>query len=147
MTEPRTLDAGEGGNERGRTVDIHALRHTCGTRHARQRRPLQNTQKLLGHSDPKLTASTYSHIEGDDLREDVESLPSLEPVRQNDAPAKAAGAEGTHIPGSNLAPGASAQDPANDGGALSADPSDEKDGARGENRTRNPCFTKAVLYR
>lgn len=134
-------------DERGRAIDIHALRHTCGTRHARQRRPLQNTQKLLGHSDPKLTASTYSHIEGDDLREDVESLPSLEPVRQNDAPAKAAGAEGVPFPGSNLAPSASAQDPANDADALSADPSGGSDGARGENRTRNPCFTKAVLYR
>jgi len=35
------------------------------------------TQKLLGHSDPKLTAAIYTHLDTEDLRAAVESLPPL----------------------------------------------------------------------
>ena len=33
-------------------------------------------QRLLGHSDPKLTAKVYSHFEVEDLRAAVLPLPS-----------------------------------------------------------------------
>ncbi len=123
-------------DDRGRVVDIHALRHTCGTRHARGRSPLQNTQKLLGHSDPKLTASTYSHIEGDDLRADVEGLPSLEPVVRIETHLKAVGAEGSSPSGSKLARAISEQEPAKDAAALTASPTESN--GWGQRRELNP---------
>jgi integrase len=55
-------------DERGMKLDIHALRHTFATRCARSGVGLVQAQHLLGHSDPKLTAKIYSHLEVDDLR-------------------------------------------------------------------------------
>ena len=60
----------------GRKLDIHALRHTAATRLARAGVPLLQTQRILGHSDPKLTARVYSHLEVEDLRESVELAPA-----------------------------------------------------------------------
>ncbi len=60
-------------DEQGRTVDLHALRHTFATRLARSGVELVHAQKLLGHSDPKLTAGVYTHLAPDDLRAAVES--------------------------------------------------------------------------
>jgi integrase len=55
----------------GRKLDIHALRHSAATRFARAGVPLQKAQKILGHSDPALTAQIYSHLEAEDLREAI----------------------------------------------------------------------------
>lgn len=63
----------------GRTLDIHALRHTFASRLARAGVPLQQVQRLLGHSDPKLTAQIYTHLETDDLRDAVERLGRASP--------------------------------------------------------------------
>lgn len=62
-------------DENGRKIDIHALRHTFGTRLARNGAPLAQTQLLMGHSDPKLTARVYVHMEAEDTRAAVEALP------------------------------------------------------------------------
>ena len=43
-------------DQRGRTVDLHALRTTFGTHLARAGVPLSTAQKLMRHKDPKLTA-------------------------------------------------------------------------------------------
>lgn len=64
-------------DERGEKVDIHALRHSFASRLARSGVGLVQAQKLLGHSDPKLTAAIYTHLDTEDLRDAVESLPSL----------------------------------------------------------------------
>ena len=48
--------------------------------------------KLLGHSDPKLTAAIYTHVDGEQLRPAVDRLPSL-----------GGGAPLERISGSNLA--------------------------------------------
>ena len=61
-------------NEAGEKVDIHALRHTAITRFARFGVPLAQTQAIAGHSDPKLTARIYTHLELKDLRGAVEQL-------------------------------------------------------------------------
>jgi integrase len=58
----------------GRKLDLHALRHTFATRLARAGVGLAQTQRLLGHSDPKLTARVYTHLEAEDLREAVEAI-------------------------------------------------------------------------
>ncbi len=64
-------------DERGEKVDVHALRHTFASRLARSNVGLVQAQKLLGHSDPKLTAVIYTHLDTEDLRSAVESLPPL----------------------------------------------------------------------
>ena len=59
----------------GRRVDLHSLRHCCASRLARAGVGLVLAQRLLGHSDPKLTAKVYSHVEVEDLRAAVLPLP------------------------------------------------------------------------
>jgi len=59
-------------NAQGEKLDIHALRHTAATRFARRGVPLVHAQRILGHSDPKLTAQAYTHLDVEDLREAVE---------------------------------------------------------------------------
>lgn len=66
-------------DERGEKLDIHATRHTFASRLARNGVGLAQAQKLLGHSDPKLTAACYTHLDAEDLRAAVEGLP---PVRR-----------------------------------------------------------------
>ena len=61
----------------GLKIDIHALRHTFGSRLARQNVALVKTQRLMGHSDPKLTEAVYTHLDVEDLREAIDQLPSL----------------------------------------------------------------------
>ena len=58
----------------GRKLDIHALRHTAATRFARNGTPLPVTQRILGHSDPKMTARVYTHLDVEDLRQAVDGL-------------------------------------------------------------------------
>ena len=65
---------------RGRKVDIHALRHTFASRLARAGVPLQKAQRLLGHSDPKLTAAIYTHLETEDLRDAVDAMAEVLPA-------------------------------------------------------------------
>ena len=68
----------------GQKLDIHALRTTCASRMARRGVPLVITQRWLGHSDPKLTAQHYTHLDVEDLRAAVERAPaeSVERVKE-----------------------------------------------------------------
>jgi integrase len=50
------------------------LRHTFATRCARSGVGLVQAQHLLGHSDPKLTAKIYSHLEPNDLRAAMDEM-------------------------------------------------------------------------
>jgi integrase len=36
--------------------------------------PLIKAQRILGHTDPKLTAKVYSHLEADDFRDAVQRI-------------------------------------------------------------------------
>jgi len=58
----------------GRKLDIHALRHCFATRLARRGVALVHAQRLLGHSDPKLTAQVYQHLDAEDLRGAIAAL-------------------------------------------------------------------------
>jgi integrase len=60
----------------GQKLDIHALRTTCASRMARRGVPLVIAQRWLGHSDPKLTAQHYTHLDVEDLRAAVERAPT-----------------------------------------------------------------------
>ncbi len=64
-------------DSQGRSVDIHALRHTFATRLARAGVGLAQAQKLLGHADVRMTAEVYTHLENEDLHEAITSLPRL----------------------------------------------------------------------
>jgi hypothetical protein len=48
------------------------MRHMAASRMARRGVTLPVTQRLLGHTDPKLTAKVYTHLEVDDPRDAVE---------------------------------------------------------------------------
>ncbi|MBK8172765.1 MAG: site-specific integrase [Sandaracinaceae bacterium] len=63
-------------DEQGKCVDIHALRHTAASRMAARGVPITIAQKVLGHSDPKLTAAVYTHLEVEDLRVAVDERPT-----------------------------------------------------------------------
>ncbi len=65
-------------DEQERRINIHALRHTNGTLLALAGVGLIQTQKLLGHSDPKLTAGIYTHLSAEDLRSSINLLPEPE---------------------------------------------------------------------
>ncbi len=63
-------------NADGLKVDIHALRHTFGSRLARNGAGLVQIQRLMGHADPKLTAAVYAHLDVEDLRSAIETMRS-----------------------------------------------------------------------
>ena len=77
----------------GRSVCLHALRHSTASLMARAGVPLLQAQHLLGHSDPKLTAAIYTHLSGNDLRGAVEAMPSLTVSAEKRQERQAAGAE------------------------------------------------------
>ena len=60
----------------GRRIHIHALRHSFVSALGRAGVGLTQAQALLGHSDPKLTASLYTHLDAADLRVAVERMES-----------------------------------------------------------------------
>ena len=70
---------------RGEKLDIHALRHTFATRLARKNVGIPQAQRLLGHSDPKLTASIYTHLDAEDLRGAIAALDTEGPGKRRAA--------------------------------------------------------------
>ncbi len=64
-------------DDEGRRLDIHALRHTFGSRLARNGVGLVHVQRLMGHSDPKLTAQVYTHLDVEDLRKAIETVAAI----------------------------------------------------------------------
>jgi Phage integrase family len=64
-------------DERGRTLDVHALRTTFGTLLGRGGVPLRTAQAAMRHSDPKLTANVYTDPKLLDVQGALNALPSL----------------------------------------------------------------------
>jgi len=56
----------------GSGLDIHCMRHTAASRMARAGISITFAQRLLGHSDPRLTEAIYTHLSPEDLRAAVE---------------------------------------------------------------------------
>jgi hypothetical protein len=75
-------------DERGRTLDVHALRTTFGTLLSRAGVPLRTAQSAMRHSDPKLTANVYTDPKLLDVVGAIQSLPSFsldpEPVESTE---------------------------------------------------------------
>ncbi len=61
----------------GRKIDLHALRTTAASRLARSNVPLVKAQRILGHSDPRLTSQAYVALDVEDLRDAIDNLPTL----------------------------------------------------------------------
>jgi len=64
-------------DERGRTVDVHALRHTFGTLLSRGGVTPRTAQAAMRHSDVNLTMNTYTDPKLLDVAGAMEALPSL----------------------------------------------------------------------
>ena len=76
-------------DDRGRTIDVHALRHTFGTQGSKVGVPLRTAQAAMRHSDPSLTANVYTDPKLLDVAGAVASLPYL-PLRHTSEPTAAA---------------------------------------------------------
>lgn len=74
-------------DDRGRTLDVHALRTTFGTHLSKAGVPLRTAQAAMRHSDPKLTANSYTDPRLLDVHGAIEALPSLplNDTRKNDS--------------------------------------------------------------
>ncbi len=97
-------------DERGRTVDVHALRTTFGTLLSKHGVPLRTAQAAMRHSDPRLTANVYTDPKLLDVRGAVESLPNLPvdgraPLDSEALPATGTDGAGLKGRASALAPG------------------------------------------
>jgi integrase len=57
-----------------RPLRFHDLRHTTGTLLMQAGASLAAVQKILRHSDPKITTEIYGHLEQDHLRKEMERL-------------------------------------------------------------------------
>jgi hypothetical protein len=64
-------------DERGRTVDVHALRHTFGTLLSKGGVLPRTTQAAMRHSDVNLTMNTYTDPKLLDVAGAMEALPAL----------------------------------------------------------------------
>jgi len=67
-------------DERGRTVDVHALRHTFGTHLSLAGVPPRVAQAAMRHSSIHLTMNVYTDPALLDVAWAVEALPALEPA-------------------------------------------------------------------
>ena len=64
-------------DDRGRTLDVHALRHTFGTHLSKAGVSLRTAQAAMRHSTPTLTANVYTDPRLLDIHGAVEALPTL----------------------------------------------------------------------
>lgn len=64
-------------DDRGRTVDVHAMRHTFGTHLSKGGVGLQTAQAAMRHSKPELTANVYTDPRLLDVAGALAALPSL----------------------------------------------------------------------
>ncbi len=86
---------------RGRTIDVHALRHSFGTHLSKGGVPLRTAQAAMRHSDPSLTANVYTDPALLDVVGALDVLPEL-PLDGDDG--GQVRATGTTDAGSALAP-------------------------------------------
>jgi integrase len=61
----------------GRVVDFHALRHTFITSLARAGVHPLKAKELARHSTITLTMDVYSHVDANELRDALDSVPGL----------------------------------------------------------------------
>ena len=72
-------------DQRGRTLDIHCLRHTFGTLLALSGVMPRTAMELMRHSDIRLTTNIYQHLELVDTAGAVNQLPVVNSANANSA--------------------------------------------------------------
>lgn len=72
-------------NDRGRVLDIHALRHTFGTHLSKGGVAPRVAQAAMRHSTPELTMNTYTDPRLLDVAGALDALPALPPIDRPDA--------------------------------------------------------------
>jgi integrase len=82
-------------DERGRTLDVHALRTTFGTLLSKGGVPLRTAQAAMRHADPSLTANVYTDPKLLDVHGALDALPSLPLDDEQNAMREQARATGT----------------------------------------------------
>ncbi len=91
-------------DDRGRVLDIHALRHTFGTHLSRGGVAPRVAQAAMRHSTLELTMNTYTDPRLLDVAGALEALPALPPIDRPDAQrVKATGTDGGVTDGPGLA--------------------------------------------
>ena len=70
-------------DEYGLVYDFHSLRATFASLLNKVRVPLATAQRLMRHSDPKLTSNIYTHVLIDDKAEEPAKLPVIRPLTTN----------------------------------------------------------------
>ena len=70
-------------DEFGLVYDFHSLRATFATLLNKARVPLATAQRLMRHSDPKLTAGIYTHVLLTDKAEELAKLPKIAAMTQD----------------------------------------------------------------
>ena len=71
----------------GRTIDLHALRHTFGTRLMRNGADVKTIQSLMCHATAAMTLGVYVHKDKGQMAAAVESLPTIAPAARHEAAA------------------------------------------------------------
>ena len=71
-------------DEQGRTLDVHALRHTTATFLSRAKVPPAVAQRIMRHSDIKLTLQVYTDVQQLDEATAITALPALGLPVEND---------------------------------------------------------------
>jgi integrase len=66
-----------------RVLDLHALRHTYGSRLVAAGVDIKTVQTLMRHSTPTLTLGIYVHSDKKRMRDAVASLPRVTPSKSH----------------------------------------------------------------
>jgi len=74
----------------GRVLDLHALRHTYGSRLVAAGVDIKTVQTLMRHSSPELTLGIYIHTDKQRLKDAVEALPDVDSRPSTNRKAKGA---------------------------------------------------------
>ncbi len=107
-------------DDRGRVLDIHALRHTFGTHLSKGGVAPRIAQAAMRHSTLELTMNVYTDPRLLDVAGALDALPALPPIDRPDIQrAKATGTDGTRtLPGDDVAKSDLAKATGTDGGAT-----------------------------
>jgi hypothetical protein len=110
-------------DERGRTLDVHALRTTFGTLLSKGGVSLRTAQAAMRHSDPSLTANVYTDPKPLDVSGALDASPTL-PLDRKGAP-ESFRATGTGTCDANLVALLVAETTANGGQTVASDGNEE----------------------
>ena len=64
-------------DDQGRQIDVHALRHTCGTQLARAGVSPQLATRIMRHGSLDMTLKHYTHLTLSDARKAIEMMPDF----------------------------------------------------------------------